>query len=469
MNLFNIISDDYFKALTGRYKQIFADCLEIIYNSYRTELSYGIDKESLVMQITDYFDNNIDTSIQLEDEDEVLNDSRAKALAFLRKLRGYGWIESEFGSNGREKIVMPDHSVTMMQAMISVSEVKEMEYQSEVSAIFSMLTNEALNDRPYPQIIKPVYDRTLALFTELKKLNTSIRKYIDGLTSGLSSEEIMQHFFSYNDNIGSKAYHRMKTNDNISKFRNTIINRLKEMLNDERILELIVLGYQNVENCNDKNDAYDCVIGRINDIIGHFNSYDEIEKEIDDKHYKYVRSAVSRAKLAFLNTNNIEGKITTVIRCLSSLMDKENSSSMYEDIPAEYCNIFNIFPQNFLSGESLYTAPISRKIGEVEEIFNISSIDETELEKRKQDLREKRKNCFSRKNINTYVNTLLYKRDLVKGSEIDVHSRRDMVRLVFICLYGRDKKSDFIIIPKENVISKEGFTFKDFEIKRRVK
>ena len=139
MNLFNIISDDYFKALTGRYKQIFADCLEIIYNSYRTELSYGIDKESLVMQITDYFDNNIDTSIQLEDEDEVLNDSRAKALAFLRKLRGYGWIESEFGSDGREKIVMPDHSVTMMQAMISVSEVKEMEYQSEVLQYFPCL------------------------------------------------------------------------------------------------------------------------------------------------------------------------------------------------------------------------------------------------------------------------------------------------------------------------------------------
>lgn len=469
MNLFNITGNDFFKALTGKYQKEFADCLEIIYNSYQTELSYGIDKESLIIQISDYFDRDTDLSVQFDDDDEVFSDSRSKASAFLRKLRGYGWIENEFGSDGKEKIVMPDYSVTMIQAMINVSEVKEMEYQSEISAIFSMLTNEKLNDRPYPQIIKPVYDRTLALFTELKKLNTNIRKYIDGLTSGLSSEEIMEHFFNYNDNIGSKSYHRMKTNDNVSKFRNTIISRLKEMLSDSAMLERIVLGYQNIENCNDKNEAYDLVIGIINDIISHFNSYDEIEKEIEIKHNKYVRSAVSRAKLAFLNTNNIEGKISNAIRCLANLLDDENSNSMYEDIPAEYCRIFNIFPQNFLSGESLYTAPISKKIGEVEEIFNISFVDETELAKRKQALKEKNERRFSRKNINAYVKTLLENKEAVNGSEIEIHTRRDMVRLVFICFYGRDNKSDYIIIQKENKISKEGFTFNDFEIKRKVK
>ena len=110
---------------------------------------------------------------------------------------------------------MPSHSITIMQALTDITKKNEMEYQSEVSSIYSLLTNENLLDRPYPQVIKPVYDRTIALFTELKKLNTGIRKYIDELTDGQTPEEIMQHFFSYNDNIGSKAYHRMKTNDNV--------------------------------------------------------------------------------------------------------------------------------------------------------------------------------------------------------------------------------------------------------------
>ena len=44
-----------------------------------------------------------------------------------------------------------------------------MEYQSEISAIYSLLTNEKLLDRPYPQIIKPVYDRTLAFVYRVKE------------------------------------------------------------------------------------------------------------------------------------------------------------------------------------------------------------------------------------------------------------------------------------------------------------
>ena len=45
MNLFDIVGSDFFKALTGKYQNIFMDCLEIIYSTYRTELSYGVDRE----------------------------------------------------------------------------------------------------------------------------------------------------------------------------------------------------------------------------------------------------------------------------------------------------------------------------------------------------------------------------------------------------------------------------------------
>lgn len=82
MNLYQITGENFFKALTGKYQKEFADCLEIIYNSYRTELSYGIDKESLVIQISDYFERNTDTSVQFDDDDEVFNDSRSKAAVF---------------------------------------------------------------------------------------------------------------------------------------------------------------------------------------------------------------------------------------------------------------------------------------------------------------------------------------------------------------------------------------------------
>jgi hypothetical protein len=357
----------------------------------------------------------------------------------------------------------------MMQALNEISKDKEIEYQSEISAIYSLLTNDTLYDRPYPQIIRPVYDRTVSLFTGLKKLNTGIRKYIDELTDNQPLEELMEHFFSYNDNIGSKAYHRMKTNDNVSRFRNTIESRLRDILSDEAIMEKAVSGYQNIENENDRDEARSKVIEIITSVIGYFNSYDDIEKEIERKHSKYLRSAVNRAKLAFLNTNNIEGKLSTILRNLANAFEEEEDKGIYDDVPDDYCRIFNMFPQNFISGESLKTIGISKKIADVDEIFTSQIIPEEEMLKRRAALKNKTEHRFSRKNINAFVRILLKDRAEINASEIEVNSKRDMIRLIFISIYGRDRKSEFIVMPKENIINEKGFTFKDFTLKRRAK
>ena len=469
MKIFEIVGSDYFKALTGKYQNIFIDCLEIIYHSYRTELSYGVDREIIISLLTDYFEKNSSDDIQFEDGQDVFHDSRSKANEFLRKLKGYGWIEYEFDNSGYAKIVMPSHSISIMQTFTAITDHNEMEYQSEVSAIYSLLTNEKLLDRPYPQVIKPVYDRTLALFTELKKLNTSIRKYIDELTDGQAPEELMEHFFSYNENIGSKAYHRMKTNDNVSRFRNTIESRLRDILTDKAIMERAVLGYQNIEGENDKTEAYNKVSEIISSVISYFNSYDDIEREIERKHSKYLRSAVNRAKLAFLNTNNIEGKLSTILRGMVAAFNAEEENGLYDDVPDDYCRIFNMFPQSFISGESLKTIGITKRIDDVDEIFSAPLISDEELKKRRDNLKKRNENRFSRKNITAYVRLLLKEKPEVSASEIEIVSKRDMIRLIFISVYGRDKKSEFMILPKEQIISNKGFTFKDFTIKRRVK
>lgn len=469
MRIFEIVGSDYFKALTGKYQNIFIDCLEIIYNSYRTELSYGVDREIIILQLTDYFEQNSSDDIQFEDGQDIFRDSRSKANEFVRKLRSYSWIEYEFDNSGHAKIVMPGHSISIMQTFTAITEHDEMEYQSEVSAIYSLLTNEKLLDRPYPQVIKPVYDRTLALFTELKKLNTSIKKYIDELTDGQTPEELMEHFFSYNKNIGSKAYHRMKTNDNVSRFRNTIESRLREILTNEIIMERAVSGYQNIEGGNDKTEAHNKVAEVISSVIGYFNSYDDIEREIERKHSKYLRSAVNRAKLAFLNTNNIEGKLSTILRGLASAFEAEEDNGIYDDVPDDYCRIFNMFPQSFISGESLKTVGIAKRIDDVDEIFTAPLVSEEELKKRRDRLKKKNEHHFSRKNITADVIALLKDRSEIDASEITIESKRDMIRLIFISIYGRDKRSEFIVIPKNDIINEKGFTFKNFTIKRRVK
>jgi len=467
--LFDVVGDSFFKPLSSQFKKIYVDCLNIIYDTYRTELSYGADREIMVAKLTDYFECLGVAEIQFEEDQETLKDSRTKAASFLRKLKEYGWIEYDVGNDNKIRIIMPNHAVSFLQTIKSVTSLEEMEYQSEISSIYSLLTNEELLLRPYVQVIKPVYDHTLALFTGLKKLNTSIRSYIDELTADKTSEEILEDFFTYHEEIGSKAYYRIKTSDNVSKFRNIIVGRLQEILENRERFDLVVQGYMNVEGITDIDEGIDKVRGIIADIIEHFRSYDEIVEEIDRRNTKYIRNAVARARFLLLNSNNSEGKISKILQYLSDEFNKDEDENLTEDASDDICRLFNMFPQGFLSGESLKTISINKRITDVDEITENYEISEEERELKRMIIREKNKNRFSRKNITNYVLDILEKQSVIKASDMEVTSRRDMIRIIFINLYGRADKSEYVIISKNEIIEKEGFRFRDFEIKRRVR
>ena len=469
MNIFDIVGENFFKPLTSQFKILYLDCLTIIYDSYRSELSYGIDREILVSKLSDYFERSNISDIEFEDEAEVLKDSRMKATTFLRKLKDFGWVEYEISNNQTARVIMPDHAVTIVKTFLDISNPKEMEYQSEIAVIYSTLTNEELLERPYPQVLRPVFERTRALFDGLKKLNTSIKKYIEDITADKTSEEIIHDFFTYHDEIGSKAYHRIKTEENISRFRNTIIGRLRDMMNDPDTFEKTVKGYQNIENENDYYTAEEEVKAQITAIIDSFRSYDDIVFEIDKKHSKYLKNAVERAKFLLLNTNNTEGKISTILQYMAECYNQEEQNNLLEDASDDICSLFNIFPQGFLSGESLKAVAISRKITDVEDIFEPLDLTDEERELRKLAISEKNKNRFSKKNVDEYVTTLLSDKERISASELPVETRRDLIRIIFISLYGHSSKSGYVVIPKEDVVSSQGFKFRDFEIKRRLK
>ena len=94
---------------------------------------------------------------------------------------------------------------------------------------------------------------------------------------------------------------------------------------------------------------------------------------------------------------------------------------------------------------------------------------EEERQLYKEALRIKNRTRFSRKNINEYVVSLLEGKEKISVEEIAIESKRDLIRIIFISLYGHSAKSDYIVKTKEEIISSQGFRFRDFEIKRRSK
>jgi len=466
INLFNIIPEEFFKPLTSKYKTTYIDCLRLIYNTYKTELSFGVDKEVILSELENYFDKESNIEIVFDEDQEIARDSRAKANGILRRLKDSGWIEYELANDYKVKVNLFDYAATMVESFNKIIKNEEMEYQSLVSQIHATLINQEAYVKPYEYIIKRVAENTDELMVGLKKLNTNIKKYIDAITNEKTAGEIVQDFFVYHKDIGSKAYHRIKTSDNISYFRITIMENLYNILNDKNIFDRAVTGFMEVEQIEDRGQAEDSLRGLIMSIISAFRNYDDIVSEIDNKHSKYINSAIARAKFLLTNTNNAEGKISRILAYLSDEFNKDETLNLYDEVDDSLFEVFNIFPQGFIDSDSLYVVPISKKVALPEELNVQLGMSEEERELRKLALKEKNRNRFSRKNINSYIDELLKDKKAVLASTLPLENKRDLIRIIFISLYGKDKKSIYRTTQIKETISVNDFRFCDFLIER---
>lgn len=464
--IFDFVPDGFFKPLTGKYKRIYVDCLNITFISCSSELSYGIERDILIDKLIAYFDENAIGNWSLEEGEEVLNDSRSKANAILRKLKDTGWIEEEQSKNLNYRINLMDYAITILNGINEAVNNQEIEYQSVVSIIYNSLNNLENYKKPYEYVIKNVVDNTDKLISSLKRLNTNIKRYIDSQTSDKSAKQIIENFFEYNEQIGSKAYHRIKTSDNISRYRSTIIVKLKEFFVNIDLFESALSGYMEVENISEKELAKEELKYLITSTIQCFDLYDSILEDIECKHKRYINLARERAAFLLASGNNAEDKIKTILQCITAQLNSIETADLneYED---GFMEIFRIFPQFYIDSDSLYTIPIRKKETEQLDLQNDFVLSNEEKEKYRLYLFEKAKTAFTKKNIDKYVRELLTDKKYIRASEIIIKSKRDLIRLIYINLYGTNYRTFYNIRRLKEEIKIGSFCFEDFEIERK--
>lgn len=467
MNLFNIIHKDFFKPLVGVNKEIYIDAIMIIYDSYKNELSFGIEKDILIEKLCDYFDEKASEQLIFEDEDEITKDSRSTAHLILRRLKACGWINEETSYDYKVFINLEEYAVSIIESFNMIVKDEEMEYQSYISSIHSTLANEENYHNPYPRIIISIIKDTKELFSGLKNLNTNIKNRIEDISSDKTPKEIIDDLFKYHNEIGSKAYHRIKTGDNMSHYRISIIEKLFRILQDNNIFALAIKGYMEIKKVDDYELASDNLREEIHNIISAFRRYDDIEKEIDNKHERYLKSSVSRAQFLLTNTSSSKGQISKILEYLSTQLNEDKNSSINDDLEEELSGLFNIFPQNYIDNESLYVMPVNRRVLNPETLVESLSLSDEERQKRKEIISKKYKNNFSRKNINNYVDELLNSQDSILASSIELTNKRDYIKLIFVSLYGHNVKSKYKVSSKNEIIKKDNFEFVDFLIERK--
>ena len=88
-NIFSVVPQNFFNPLTGKSKDVICDCILRIFNTYKKQISYGIDKNYILNELQAYFETN-NTEITFDDEEILVSDARSKANEIVRVLKNTG-------------------------------------------------------------------------------------------------------------------------------------------------------------------------------------------------------------------------------------------------------------------------------------------------------------------------------------------------------------------------------------------
>lgn len=409
--LFGIIPKEFFTPLASPNRLVYWDCLCRLFQAMSAQLSFGIEREILVDELQFYFEQN--QAAEFEEDDINGMDSRKKANEMLRLLEKYGWLEVETDKSYVQRVNFYDYAVKVMKTLLEISDGRKVEYQGYIYTIYSLVRTNT--DHP-AVVLQQIRDNTDMLITGLKNLNSNIKHYIDELTKHKTVAEIMNALFNdYITNIVDKAYHRLLTSDNVSKFRPEIIERLEANGHSSRYItktseELAAIREIPV------GQAEELVYQTLHEIVEAFRNMDDILAEINRKNTQYQRAAVNRAKFLLAGTEDVRGQ-------------------MKEFHPQE---LIEAMPDVELRQEKL------RKMA------------------------EKMQRILSPERIERFVEEQLGDRAKIYASELPMETMDDFIRLIYVRLYGSRKKMRYRIEKAEgaNKISGE-FDFPDFAIIKR--
>ena len=458
--MFHVIDERFFVPLGSPNKIVYWECICKLFSVLDHQLSFGVERDVLVEELQYYFEQA--QAADFQEEEVEGKSSRDKANWMIRKLEYYGWIEIETDKSYVQRVNFKEYAVKIIRTLIDIAEGKQIEYQGYIYTIYSLVRSNTEN----PGIVlMSIVENTDMLITGLKNLNSSIKHYIDELTKYKTPAEIMDVLFNdYIENIVDKAYHRLLTSDNVSKFRPEIVERLESKSQSKSYIEKASADLASIREIS-RDEAEELVYQCIHQVVDAFRNMDEILSEINQKNTQYQRAAINRAKFYLIGGEDVRGQLKEI---LSGIGEKMNEESM--DLGGIYRidfmeELVRLYSAAVLDEKSLYTPIEGKKAFEPVAIGD--SAPDLELRNEKlQRMMEKLAKVLNPEKINQYVSQNMQGKNIIYASELPLKNTDDFVKMIYVRLYGQRKNMKYKIVVKEE-IQYNGYRFRDFEIQRK--
>ena len=459
--MFHILPGNFFVPLSSPNRIVYWECICKLFSIMEHQLSFGVERDVLVEELEYYFEQV--QSAEMDEEEFQALDNRGKANSMLRKLEFYGWIEIETDKSYVQRVNFKEYAVKIIKTLIEIADGKQMEYQGYIYTIYSL----ARSNTDHPGIVLlQILENMDMLITGLKNLNSNIKHYIDELTKHKTVAEIMDALFNdYITNIVDKAYHRLRTSDNVSKFRPEIIERLESKSHNKNYITKASQEIAGIREVSEE-DGRELVYKYLHEIIEAFRNMDEILTEIDQKNTQYQRAAINRARFLLSGDEDVRGQIKEILLGINEMMNEEKMDlgGIYR---IEFLDeLVRIYSSSVLDSGSLYS-PIE---GRREFVPQELETEEPDLLKRQEKIRritEKMQNVLSPTKIEAYVEHQLGERKQLRAAQLPLNTEEDFIKIIYIRLYGQRKNMKYRAESLEE-IQMNGYRFRDFVIRRKL-
>ena len=468
--LFDIVPENFFSLLAAPGKMAYWECICRLFAVTNRQLSFGVERDVLVDELQFYFDSAMSAQLPQEELENgggqgagaVGMSSRDKANFILRRLESCGWISIETDHSYVQRVNFRDYSVKIIKTLLAISDEKKTEYQGYIYTIYSLA--RAGLENPGVGLLQ-IVENTDALITGLKSLNANIKRYIDELTRYSTVAEIMDALLNdYYSNIVDKAYHRLLTSDNVSKFRPEILERLEADSRSKRYLNKASAEIAQLREVS-QEEARELVLTMLHEVIEAFRQMDEILGEINKKNTRYQRAAINRARFLLSSSEDIRGQIKEILVYMNEKITEKrlDYNTVYELEGMD--RLIRIFSWEYLDMDSLY-APVEGRKEFVPKPVEIPEADNVLRKEKRRLMEEKLARILSPEKIGRYVEEMLGERNEMLASEFPLGEKDTFIRLIYVRLYGQRKNMDYTLEMKKR-ITKDGFSFRDFIIRRK--
>jgi hypothetical protein len=466
--VFSVLPENFFSPLAGVNRKHYAELLVLYYRLFQ-ENTRGLEREVVIREFMNYLAPRRE-SLAEEHDDEAAPpdgahdrpttapsveldfghppgrngppDERTLANRFLRRLINAGWLGEETLADFTRVVNITAWSKPFCEGLVRVHEGLKTEYESHVVNVYSSLCGDTVKENGHFMVLK-AHEEARALIDSLKVLSQSIKGYYDTLNAeavrSKAASVLHEHYDLYAGEVLDKAYKRLKTSDNVSRYRQGIFRQIKSLLHDEEWLEASAGKYQRIlqssrEECRKKLQAM------LEEIRDDLKSVDPLEDEIDRRNADYSRSSTEIIKAYIEPDSTVAGKLGILIKALyggGSVDGGGNGEKAAgEGLRRRFAH--GLYRIRFLAPSSL---ALRRPRDEADFSTQPSQADLAALDQAEAAFLERMKRQLSRKRIKVWLDAqggterLLLPEELIKDQD-------SYICFVYSLLYG-DSRGDF--------------------------